>query len=135
MSEETKTPPSSIAACYDTRADEARAILFPEAQGGISDDAYYNLMGLQYDMEHATPKDEVGIRTIKRVLDQLNRASNVLARKPVSAIQRTDIEVVGIFIQRDGKWIEIEDRDMDNEPDACFLYREAHASDRTTSHG
>ena len=85
MSEETKTPPSSIAACYDTRADEARAILFPEAQGGISDDAYYNLMGLQYDMEHATPKDEVGIRTIKRVLDQLNRASNVLARKPVSA--------------------------------------------------
>jgi hypothetical protein len=41
----------------------------------------------------------------------------------------TNLEAVGIFIQRDGKWIEIEDRDMDNEADACFLYREVSASE------
>jgi hypothetical protein len=64
----------------DSRADEAQRILFPEPVNGISEDAYYNLMGVLYDWE-AKKLDEVDIRTIKRVLDQLNRASNVLARK------------------------------------------------------
>jgi hypothetical protein len=51
-----------------------------EPVNGISEDAYYNLMDVLSDWE-AKKLDEVDIRTIKRVLDQLNRARNVLARK------------------------------------------------------
>jgi hypothetical protein len=47
----------------------------------VGGDAYYNLMGALYDLERGEKVDKTGsIRTIRRVLQQLGAASEVLQK-------------------------------------------------------
>ena len=57
---------------------------------------------------------------MKKERNALEWAIEKLSKEP-----RQDIEVVGIFRQASGMWVEIEDREWEKHPDARFLYRES----------
>lgn len=45
----------------------------------------------------------------------------------------SNLEVVGVFRKTDAGWVEIvNDREWENYPDACFLYREARRPEALT---
>lgn len=60
-----------------SRLERLKAALFPEPVNGVSDDAYYNLMGVEY----AIKDHDVGavdLRTVQRVMGQLAEAKKIL---------------------------------------------------------
>lgn len=57
---------------------DVREALFPEPVNGISDDAYYNLLGVLQDIERGE-WHQADLDAIRRVLTQLERARSLLS--------------------------------------------------------